>query len=153
MNDDAGALRALLECEAMKIGERMADFASVRSAQVVKIETSDALISIAVIPGGARAGARLSPCERDILLLLSKATGRMTTSEILDALARCGIRWSEATVKKYLSRLANDLGYIESRRRTPCGYRLLACPILPEFRQLPPPSARPEVQPSRNGSA
>ncbi len=123
-------VRALLTEAARQILESLHPLPAQTAPVVVKVEGLDALVTITVVPGGVRAVSRLSPCERDCLAVLSRAGRRLTGTEIMDALARHGLRWSQVTVWRSLARL-HKRGYVDNSKTAPQGYVLIACPPLP----------------------
>lgn len=66
--------------------------------------------------------ARLTPCQQDILSVLSTDT-RLTTSQVLKGLAKRGLLHGESTVKAALAKLV-DQGTICNSKRAPRGYHL-----------------------------
>jgi len=130
MAEEKDPVRAFLESEARRIEEALAKLGPLRSALSVKVEGRAALLTVSVVPGGARATSRLSPCERAVLAVLAKAASRMTGPEVLRALDAAGLRWSEVTVWRSLSRL-HKAGYVGNSRCAPQGYWVIACPSLP----------------------
>ncbi len=64
----------------------------------------------------------LTPCERDILSVLSADT-RLTTGDVLAALERRGLLHGERTIKGALAALVRR-GRILTSRRAPRGYHL-----------------------------
>jgi hypothetical protein len=71
-------------------------------------------------------GAGLSACVRDILDVLEAADGPLTTTRILDALAKRGREWSQRSVAGHLAELVRD-GTLENVQDGPRrGYRVPA---------------------------
>lgn len=128
MPDNIDPLQAFLERQVRQILEELATLPPAKSVLTAKIDGSAYIVTLSIIPGGTRASAKLTPCERDILVVLSKAVQRMTGPEILAALLRVGIRWSEVTLWRSLAHLAK-LGYVHNQKKSPQGYRLIASPL------------------------
>jgi hypothetical protein len=126
--DDQDLMRSFLEQHALQILAGLAALPSLKSTLTVKSDGAAYVVSVTAIPGGVRAAAKLTPCERDVLAALSKATRRMTGREILAAMDGVGVRWSEVTLWRSLSHLVK-LGYIDNSKTAPQGYRLVASPL------------------------
>jgi hypothetical protein len=76
-----------------------------KTTLTVKSDGAAYVVSVTAIPGGVRAAAKLTFCERDALVALAKATRRMTGTEILAAMDSVGVRWSEVALWRSLSHL------------------------------------------------
>lgn len=126
--DDQTLVRSFLEQYAHQVAAGLAALPPLQTALTVQSDGAAYTISVTAIPGGVRAAAKLTPCERDALIVLSKATRRMTGVEILAALDGVGVRWSEVTLWRALSHLVK-LGYIDNSKTAPQGYRLVAAPL------------------------
>jgi hypothetical protein len=126
--DDQNLMRSFLEQHALQILAGLAALPSLKSTLTVKSDGAAYVVSVTAIPGGVRAAAKLTPCERDVLAALSKATRRMTGREILAAMDGVGVRWSEVTLWRSLSHLVK-LGYIDNSKTAPQGYQLVASPL------------------------
>ena len=126
--DDQTLVRSFLEQHVHQVAAGLAALSPLQSALTVKSDGATYVISVTAIPGGVRAAAKLTPCERDALAALSKATRRITGREILTMMEGAGVCWSEVTLWRALSHLVK-LGYIDNSKTTPQGYRLLASPL------------------------
>jgi hypothetical protein len=126
--DDQALMRSFLEQHALQILAGLAALPSLKSTLTVKSDGVAYVVSVTAIPGGVRAAAKLTPCERDVLAALSKATRRMTGRKILAAMDGFGVRWSEVTLWRSLSHLVK-LGYIDNSKMAPQGYQLVASPL------------------------
>jgi hypothetical protein len=126
--DDQNLVRSLLEQHTLQLLAGLAALPPLKTTLTVKSDGAAYVVSVTAIPGGVRAAAKLTPCQRDVLAALSKATRRMTGSEILKAMDRVGVRWSEVTLWRSLSHLVK-LGYIDNSKTAPQGYRLVASPL------------------------
>jgi hypothetical protein len=126
--DDQNLVRAFLEQQVHQVAAGLAALPPLQAALTVKSDGASYVVTVTAIPGGVRAAAKLTSCERDALAALSKATRRITGREILTMMEGTGVRWSEVTLWRALSHLVK-LGYIDNRKMTPQGYRLLASPL------------------------
>lgn len=112
--DPAHQLHALAE----QLLARLARGGQVLTAHVRDIHGASVTIRVRPAPP-----PKLTPCERDLLTLLRGATEPLTTSRVLDQLARRGMIHGEATIRRALARLARN-GVILASRRVPRGYRM-----------------------------
>jgi hypothetical protein len=126
--DDQTLVRSLLEQHTLQLLAGLAALPPLKTTLTVKSDGAAYVVSVTAIPGGVRAAAKLTPCQRDVLAALSKATRRMTGTEILADMDRVGVRWSEVTLWRSLSYLVK-LGYIDNSKTAPQGYRLVASPF------------------------
>ena len=126
--DDQNLVRSLLEQHTLQLLAGLAALPPLKTTLTVKSDGAAYVVSVTAIPGGVRAAAKLTPCHSDVLTALSKATRRMTGTEILAAMDQVGVRWSEVTLWRSLSHLVK-LGYIDNSKTAPQGYRLVASPL------------------------
>jgi hypothetical protein len=126
--DDQNLVRSFLEQHVHQVAAGLAALPPLHTTLTVKSDGAAYVVSVTAIPGGVRAAAKLTPCERDALAVLTKATKRITGREILKAMDNIGVRWSEVTLWRALAHLVK-LGYIDNSKTTPQGYRLVASPL------------------------
>jgi hypothetical protein len=126
--DNQTLVLSFLEQHVRQVAAGLAALPPLQAALTVKSDGAAYVVSVTAIPGGVRAAAKLTPCERDALAALANATRRITGREILAAMEAVGVRWSEVTLWRALSHLVK-LGYIDNSKTTPQGYRLLASPL------------------------
>lgn len=96
---------------------------------VERLLSADLVVTVAVVPRRTRGAVRLTPCERDVIAVLQRATRRLTEPEVAGELARYGLRYASVTIRRALAHLVH-LGYCDSCKRAPRGYLLLSLPPL-----------------------
>lgn len=98
----------------------------IKAPLTASVEVKGLRLTILALPSGSSGRTSdLSPCEQDILCVLSEANGRWCTNRVLAELDRRGLIHGECTVKKALSRL-HKVGLIGNSRMAPRGYWLAA---------------------------
>jgi hypothetical protein len=75
---------------------------------IITVRTHRALPMALAVPPLDPAEWRPTPCEADVLRVIGEADRPLTTSGVLQALARAGLDHGESTVKQALSRLVKS---------------------------------------------